>query len=317
MEIDIGIVGAGIMGRNHARVCSTVKGVKLAGVCDICAEKSRQLAEKYGTICYTDYKDLTGNVNAVVIAVQTGYHYEIARFFLENNVHVLLEKPVTSTVQQAMELTALAENKKLKLAVGHVERFNSAYRVLKEILKNEEIITIEINRMSNWDDRVTDIDVVLDLMIHDMDLVTDLAGHNIKQMYSLGKRVKDNSRFFDYDTVLLEFENGIIGKLTASRITEQKIREIKINAVRKYIVVDLLKKDIDIFSRTRFEEMSKGGPVYLQENIIEKVSIPGSESLYDEICDFRDSILFDRKPEVTGADGTRALDNVLRVLKGT
>jgi virulence factor len=162
--------------------------------------------------------------------------------------------------------------------------------------------------MSPWDDHVIDTDVVMDLMIHDIDLITDLVGCDISTVYNSGRKLKNNSGFFDYYTAILEFKNGVIGKLTASRVTEQKIREIKVTAEKKYFEADLLKKELSIYSRIRFENL--GDCLYKQENIIEKVNVPYNEPLYDEICDFRNCILKDTKPLVSGEDGLRALSNI-------
>ena len=314
MSIDIGIIGTGNMGRNHARVCSMIKDLNFIGVCDINEEKARNISQLFKVEYFTDYKRMLDKVDAVVIAVQTVYHYDIARFFLENGVHVLVEKPIASDIYQAKELVNTAEKNFLKLAVGHIERFNSAYRILKNATRNENIFAVEINRMSPWDDRVTDIDVVMDLMIHDIDLITDLIGCNISTVHNSGRKIKNASGFFDYYTSILEFENKVIGKLTASRVTEQKIREIKVTAEKKYFEADLLRKELNIYSRTRFENLEDSKCLYKQENNIEKVNIPYNEPLYDEICDFRNSILNDTKPLVSGEDGLRALTNIISIM---
>ena len=312
--IEIGIVGAGNMGKNHARICSMVKDLNLAGICDLDEEKARQTAQRFHTGYFNDYRKMPDKVNAVIIAAQTAYHFELAKFFLEKGVHVLVEKPITPDVEQARALVGIASRKGLKLAVGHVERFNSAYRILKNATRNENIFAVEINRMSPWDDRVTDVDVVMDLMVHDIDLAVDLVGCNIKSNLSSGKKIKNASGFYDYYTAILEFENGVLGKLTASRVTEQKIREIKVTAEKKYFEADLLRKELSIYSRTRFEDLDGAQSLYKQENIIERVNVPNNEPLYDEITDFRDSIIKDAAPLVPGEDGLRALSNILHIM---
>ena len=314
MEVDIGIIGLGHMGKNHARVCSMVKNIKLAGVTDIIPQRAKQISSQFEVKAYNNYHEMLGKVNAVIIATQTAYHYEITKFFLKNGVHVLVEKPITINIEHAIELMNISKENNLKLAVGHIERFNPAYRVLKNILKNEKLITVEINRMSHWEERVKDIDVVMDLMIHDIDLITDLIGEDVINIFSIGRKVIAGSNYLDYVTAILKFPCGIFGKLTASRITEQKIREIKINAVNKYYHVDLLKKDFNIYSRTKLTESNISNPTYIQENIVEKVHIPNSEALYDEICDFRDSILFDKELIVPGEDGVKALSTVTNII---
>ncbi|MFQ6671836.1 MAG: Gfo/Idh/MocA family protein, partial [Candidatus Tectimicrobiota bacterium] len=237
-----GVVGVGHMGRYHIAVYSELADVELVGVVDINEERAHQLAAQYNTTSYTDYRALFGRVDVVSIAVPTSLHYAVAKDFLRQGTHVLLEKPITKDLDQAHELFAIAEEHDVVLHIGHVERFNGAVQELKKIV--EEPILIEARRLGPFQPRVEDDGVVLDLMIHDIDIVMNLVAQPIAHIAAQGVSVF--SPHEDVANVQLTFEGGCVATLTASRATQHKVRTMAVTQQDAYIFLDFTDQDIHI-----------------------------------------------------------------------
>src|SRR3989344_5564976 len=213
-KLRVGVVGIGHLGSRHLKVYSEMRGqVDLIGVCDIQKERTLKLAEHYHVPFYEDYRQLPGKVDAVNICVPTLLHHEVARFFLQNDAHVFIEKPITSNIEQAQELIDLAKQKKRKLQVGHIERFNAAFQSIKHFTHNP--LFIECHRLNKFPNRSLDIGVVMDLMIHDIDIILGLNSAPIKSIHAVGIQVLTSME--DIASVRLIFENGCVCNLTASR----------------------------------------------------------------------------------------------------
>ncbi|MBI4335053.1 MAG: Gfo/Idh/MocA family oxidoreductase, partial [Candidatus Omnitrophica bacterium] len=235
--VKVAVVGVGHLGSIHARIYSQLKGVELAGICDIDEARARKIAREFHTACFSDYRGLIGKVDAASIAVPTELHHEISKRMLESDVDLLIEKPVTKTIQEADELLKIAKEKNLILQVGHVERFNSAFMAVEKIINSP--IFIECHRLGPYKQRSIDIGVVLDLMIHDIDIILGLVKDEIREVEAIGASVLSDNE--DIANVRLKFKNGAICNLTASRITNKTMRKIRVFQKDAYISLDYFK----------------------------------------------------------------------------
>ena len=269
-KVRAGVVGVGHMGRYHVGVYSEIPNVKLVGVSDLNETRGREIAEKYNTIFYKDYKELFNKADVISIAVPTSHHYKTTKDFLMAGIHVLVEKPMTKSIKEAMEMFEIADKKGLTLHVGHVERFNGAVHELKKIVDNP--LFIECRRLGPYDSRIQDDGVVVDLMIHDIDIILSLVNSKVKRLNVVG-----NSIFSDKDdlcNVQMEFENGCIANITASRVTQHKIRTLAITQKDKYIFLDYSNQDIHIHRQASSEHfLTKKELRYKQESFTERIFV--------------------------------------------
>ena len=290
-KVKTAVIGTGHLGKFHARVLSELPQSDFKFVVDIDEKTGREFAEKYNAEFVKDFKEIVGKVEAVVIATPTILHYEIAKFFLENNVHVLVEKPITDKVEQGEELTALAEKNNLKFQVGHIERFNPAFVSLKKNCKGAQFI--KTSRLSPFTGRSVDIDVVLDLMIHDIDLVLNLANSKVKRITVKGSKVLTEKT--DIGFALIEFENGCIAELSVSRVSEDRDRSIKVFDNTAYYSANLNNRSLK--------------KVYYKGNEIvsEEVEVINKDQLEAEDGVFLNAIINNTDVPVSGEDGVKAL----------
>lgn len=306
--LKIGVLGVGRMGQRHCRVCANLRRAHLAGVYDANAAQGRQVAQQYDTTAYANVEALLAAVDAVTIATPTPSHFDLAQRCLERGKHVLIEKPIAETLAQARALTGAAEASGLVVQVGHIERFNTAYMELKNVLETMTPLALNFRRLSASAGSNTDVDVVLDLMIHDANLVLDLFGEWPAQIATYGLRVFTDT--VDHAVAQLVFPGGQLVSLTASRITEHKVRSIEITAHEAYIECDLLNKSLLAHRQTIGEYLNHNGRgvKYRQESVVERIQIPMFESLFLELQHFVDCIL-DGKPSLVSArDGLQALE---------
>ena len=304
--VRIGIIGAGVMGERHCRVCANLPHVELAGVSDLNPERGRQVAESYETTYFGDHRALLSEVDAVTIAVSTSAHHQVAAECLERGLHVMVEKPIAETVAQAQDLVALAERQGLILQVGHIERFNPAYQELKHVTEDLELISVNVRRLSPFDTSNTDVDVIRDLMIHDLDLVRNLVGTELTEIVAWGRSI--HSGAIDHAVANLCFEQGPIVTLFASRVTEQKVRSIEVTADKAYVETDLLNKTVLVHRRT-FPQYLDNHHItkYRQESIIERIHVPMFEPLMLELRHFCNCVRLNQPSDVSGVDGLLAL----------
>lgn len=313
MKVRTGIVGTGNMGANHLRIYKKLShACELIGIFDTDAARCGCLQDAYDVQCFSGCEELLENVDAVSIVVPTAAHYETAKKALLRGVHVLLEKPITEQVEQGLELVRLAKARGLVLQIGHIERFNPAVEVLPEIIKDKRIIALDFKRMSPFDPRVSDIDVVQDLMIHDIYVLQYLLPEKIERIEAFGTAPRSGDRD-DYAVACMELENGIIANFTASRVTEQKIRALCITAAEAYIDLDYNERKIIVVRSTHAGYETGSVPSYRQESIIEKVFVPNHEPLTKEIESFITCVANRQKPEIDGAAGVEALKIVKMV----
>ena len=304
-KIRAGVIGVGYLGRFHAQKYQAIEGAELIGVADTDAERARQVADECGCLHFTDYRDLLSQVEAVSIAVPTSIHYQIARAALSTGVDVLLEKPMTVTLEEADELISQAENSKLVLQVGHLERFNPAVLAMKPFLTTP--VFIETNRISTFKRRGVDVDVVLDLMIHDIDIVLTIINSPLKTIHTVGAPVVTDTT--DIANARLIFENGATANITVSRVSLTNVRKMRVFQPGSYINVDFANKKI-MTIELQDEHLDSGMPKHSKE----VKSFAGEDALLNEISHFIGHVRNRTRPDVSGVEGRRALEVVMQVM---
>jgi predicted dehydrogenase len=299
----VGVVGVGHLGRHHARILASLPGVSLTAVADINAERAAEVAGQYATAARTDWRELLDTVDAVTIAAPTAVHAQIAEAFLTRNIHVLVEKPMTAGMAEANRLLAVAQDRAVTLAVGHTERFNPAIEHVRPLLHAPRFI--EVHRLGTFPERSLDIDVVFDLMIHDLDLVLDIVGDEVTAVEAVGVPVLTPR--VDIANVRLRFANGCIANLTASRISRERVRKIRLFQRDAYVSVDYAAQEVEVY---RLVTQAGTMPAIAGG----KVAVPHEEPLRRELEDFIDAIRSQRQPRVTGEQGRAALALAERVV---
>ncbi|NEQ04771.1 MAG: Gfo/Idh/MocA family oxidoreductase [Moorea sp. SIO1G6] len=305
--IKIGVIGVGNMGQHHARVLSLLKDVEIVGVADINVERGLNIASKYRVRFFEDYHDLLPYVEAVCIAVPTRLHHQVGMTCLQAGVHILIEKPIAASIAEAESLVNAAADSQCILQVGHIERFNPAFQELSKVLKTEQLLAVEAHRMSPYSDRANDVSVVLDLMIHDIDLLLELVASPVTRLTASGSRASD-SGYLDYVTATLGFANGIVGTVTASKVTHRKIRRIAAHCKNSLTEADFLNNEILIHRQTTANYMTDYGQVlYRQDGLIEKVYTSNIEPLHAELEHFVNCVRGGNQPSVGGEQALKAL----------
>lgn len=313
-RIRVGVIGVGVMGERHCRVYSSLRHVDLMGVADLNVDRGRAVAANYETRYFEDYRQLLAEVDAVSIATTTPTHFELAMDVLEHGVHVLIEKPLTETLAQGERLVSEAERSGKILQVGHIERFNPAYMELKNVIEGMRLVAINVQRLSSFDASNTDVDVIRDLMIHDLDLIADLLGHNFEGLTAWGRSISTDVT--DHAVANLSFRDGPIVTLTASRITEQKVRSMEVIADGTYVEVNLLGKSLMMHRRTFPQYVDDSQPTkYRQESVIECIHVPMVEPLLLELRHFVECVSNGTPSSVPGQDGLYALQLAHRVVE--
>ena len=304
--VRIGVVGAGVMGERHCRVCSNLRRVELVGVADLDEQRGRQVADRYESAYFSDYVDLLSEVDAVSIAASTPAHYAITTECLERDVHVMVEKPISETVEEAQRMVQLATERGLVLQVGHIERFNPAFIELKHVTEGMSLIGVTMRRLSPFDTSNVDVDVIRDLMIHDLDLAVDLVGAELSGVTARGRSISTGQ--LDHAVANLSFRDGPIVTLFASRVTEQKVRAIEVIAEGAYVEADLLRKSVLVHRRTFPQYLDNHQTTkYRQESVMERIHVPMSEPLMLELRHFVDCVREGCSSQVPGSEGLRAL----------
>lgn len=304
--IRVGVIGVGNMGQHHVRVLSSMKDVELIGVADIDIERGLETASKYKVRFFDDYSELIPHVDAVCIAVPTRMHYAVGISCLLAGVHVLIEKPIAASISEAESLVNAAAESQCILQVGHIERFNPVFQELSKVLKTEKVLALEAHRMSPYSNRANDVSVVLDLMIHDIDLLLDLAASPVVKLTANGTRNPD-STYLDYVTANLGFANGVVATLTASKVTHRKIRCISAHSQNSLTEADFLKNEILIHRHTANSTTNYPQGLYKQDGLIEKVYTSNIEPLRAELDHFVNCVRGGNQPSVGGEQALKAL----------
>jgi predicted dehydrogenase len=302
-----GVIGVGAMGQNHARVYRELAETELYGLYDADEEHASQVANDYGTRVLS-MAALLESVDVVSVAVPTQYHYETVRECIDAGVDVLVEKPFVDDPAKGRKLIQFAEDRGVTLQVGHIERFNPATRKLMEIVADLDIIAANIRRLSPPLERDIDDSAVMDLMIHDVDIITALIDEEVTAVEAMGA---DDVR---YAAANLQFESGVVGQLTASRVTQEKERVLTISAKECRVKVDFIDQSIQIHRQSLPEYVEENGDVtYHHENVVETVRVEKREPLKNELAAFVEAAIAGTEPVVTGEDGLRALELTRRI----
>jgi predicted dehydrogenase len=239
------VVGVGYLGRFHAQKYKAIEEAELVGVCDASPERAKEVAAELAVKAFSDYRELVGKVDAVTVASTTRTHFEIAKFFLDNGIHVNVEKPMTVTIEEAQILVDTAKKNNLKLQVGHVERFNPALKSAQEKLGVP--LFIECHRLAPFKPRGVDVDVVLDLMIHDLDVILSLVKSPVKSVAAVGAPVL--TKFVDIANARLEFESGTVANVTASRVSQSATRKFRVFQHDQYLSIDFGTGELNLTSK--------------------------------------------------------------------
>lgn len=303
--VPVGVIGVGNMGQHHARVFSLMKDVQVVGVADINVERGLDVASRHRVHFYEDYRDLLPHVAAVAIAVPTVLHHEVGITCLEAGVHVLIEKPIAASIAEAESLVNRAADCNCILQVGHIERFSPVFQKLGQVLQSEEPLAFEAHRLSPYSDRASDVSVVFDLMIHDIDLLLELIPSPVTQITASGNRASKLG-YLDYVTATLTFANGAIATLTASKVTHRKVRKIAVHCKNALVEADFLHNEISIY-RQGSSSSDYGQVSYQRDCLIEKVHIEPIDKLHAELEHFINCVRGGSQPSVGGEQALKAL----------
>ena len=293
----VGVIGVGHLGSRHAEIYAGMAGVTLVAVCDRLPERAQELAQRLRCQAVTDYRQLIGQIDAASLAVPTSLHGAIGKALLSHGIHLLIEKPISRTLAQADALLRAARRTGTTLQIGHVERFNAAIRAAMERLTHPRFI--EVHRLSPYPFRGTDVSVVLDVMIHDLDLILAAVPSRLKRVSAVGVSVL--SRTEDLANARLEFASGCVANLTASRISDESVRRFRVFQEDCYLSID---------SKAQAVEMARKA-----HGTIERVNLPVNQRppLQDELAAFVRAVVSKRPAAVTGEDGRAALALALRI----
>jgi len=302
-KIRVAVIGAGKMGTHHARALSKLPDVELVGVCDTNVWKAQLAAWQSNTVAVRDYKDVLQRVDAVIVAVPTPLHYEVGKAVLGAGAHCLIEKPLASSVEEAKELLTLSEAKEVILQVGHIERFNPAVLEAVKHIRDPRYITVE--RLGPYDPRMSHIGVVMDLMIHDLDILLTLVGSEVESIEALGANLLSGHE--DIANVRVRFKTGCVADLTASRISLTKSRKLRAFQKDSYISLD--------YGNTALKVYRKKSAVIKSLKDVEYLSpkLSSSDPLRAEHQHFLDCIRHNRKPWPSGERGVEALKLALQI----
>jgi predicted dehydrogenase len=299
--VRIGVIGVGHLGQHHARLLASMDGVELVGICDINRARADEIGAKFGAPAFSDSRELLGRVDAVTVAVPTVAHLDVGLPFLEAGIATLIEKPIAASVADADRLVEAAERGGAMLATGHTERFNPAVAAALPMISEPRFI--EIHRLGTFPERSLDIDVIFDLMIHDLDLLLSVVRSEVTGIEAVGVNVLTPKA--DIANARLRFASGCIANVTASRISRERVRKARFFQNDAYVSIDYAAQELEVF------RLVKNGP----RPIIHggKVDVANEEPLRRELADFVEAVRSGRKPGVTGRDGRLALELATRV----
>jgi predicted dehydrogenase len=290
-QVRVGIIGVGYLGTQHARILSYLEEAELKGVADVDFKKAVEIGNRHGVAYYQNYEEMMDEVDAAIVATPTSEHFAISQNLLRNGKAVLVEKPITETVEQAEQLVKEARASGLVFQVGHLERFNPAVEAVETMIREPRFI--EVQRLGSFSARSLDIDVVLDLMIHDLDIIMALINDEVSVIRASGIHVL--SEKVDIANARLEFKGGCVATLTASRVHQGKVRKLRIFEPTVYYSIDYIDQEVVVF------------PLDRRQTNIKTLRIQKEEPLKKELRSFLDCIRLGKSSKVTGEEGLRAL----------
>lgn len=302
-KLRLAVIGTGAFGRNHVRVLKEMADVDLVGICDTDADRAAAVASEYHCGLFAHLDAVAGQVDAAIVATPTTTHAEVAAQLLAAGVDVLIEKPIASSAEEGRSLSDLADRKGRILQVGHLERFNPAVEALAQAVTTP--LFFEIHRLSEFSPRSLDVDVVLDLMIHDLDIVLALTKEDPEEIRAAGISVL--SPKVDIANVRLAFRSGCVANLTASRISTERVRKLRLFQPGQYLSLDYKRQDVSVFSVAATGGRSATGAGGVPEIGFHSLPIAKSEPLLQELRNFVGAVRTREKPRVDGRDATKAL----------
>ncbi|MBC8177869.1 MAG: Gfo/Idh/MocA family oxidoreductase [Desulfobacteraceae bacterium] len=305
-KLKVAVIGVGHLGEYHVQKYKGLPGVELVGVADVDGDRVNEIAQRYDTKAYGDHRDILDRVDAVSLAVTTEMHFEVAKDILQRGIHMLIEKPITYDLREADTLISMARQQDLVLQVGLIERFNPAIVKMERMLNNP--VFIESHRMNLFTKRGLDVDVVLDLMIHDLDIILHIVPSEVKEIHAVGMPVITDKT--DIANVRLIFENGTAANLTASRVSGKMLRKIRVFQPDAYISADCGKRQLTVISL----DSEKKDPDDFPQVSTSKEEYSETDPLNDEISSFISAVANGSDPVVTGEDGRNALKVALNII---
>ena len=311
-KLSIGVIGVGHLGKLHSKMFNEISNCNFVGVFDSNQDQAKSVADEFGVKSFESIDELLSNVKAVSVAATTTAHYEVAKKCFEKNIHVFVEKPITAAIEEGEELVKLAKEKNLKFQVGHIERFNPGLLSLESFISDP--MFIQSDRLAQFNPRGTDVAVVLDLMIHDIDIILSFIKSNVKQIDANGVAVVSNH--IDIANARIQFENGAVANVTASRISQKKMRKMRLFQKDHYISLDFVTGVSEVYRLQPLDEPALPNSISFGEIgvgerkkrlIYEQPESKEVNALNYELQLFVDSVLYDKKIIVSGEDGLRAL----------
>jgi len=299
----VGVIGVGAMGLNHARVYSRIENANLLAISDLMKDKADEVAATYNATSYKDYKEVLEipEIDAVSVCVPTTHHHQVVMDAIEYDKHVLVEKPIAFTLKEAREMVKAAKKSDLKLATGHVERFNPVVQEAKALIQDGAIgnvVSTSAKRVGPFPPRIKDVGVTVDLAIHDLDVMYYLLDDPIKEVYANMGSILEKCEYEDHAEIMTKFSSGIIGMLEVNWLTPYKKRKLEITGVDGIISLDYIDQTVDVYGK-----------------FTQKIGVEQKEPLKEELSSFLHSIINDETPAITGEDGIYALKGVLAAME--
>jgi predicted dehydrogenase len=318
-KLKVGVIGVGHLGKLHAKMFKSIDSCELVGIYDINEELANAVGKEFNVNVFLNEEDILKSVDAVSIAVTTSAHYEVANKFLSHGIHCFIEKPITATIEEAEKLVKLASGKKINLQVGHIERFNPGLVSLEKYLTDP--VFVQTDRLSQFNPRGTDVAVVLDLMIHDIDVILSIIKSKVRNIHANGVAVVSDN--IDIANARIEFENGAVANVTASRISQKKMRKMRIFQRDTYISLDFISGTSEMYRLLPVEENESAGVSFgeiglgdkKKKLIYEQPEAKEINALQYELELFVNSVLNKTRPVVSGEDGLNALKVANEIIK--
>lgn len=317
-NIKVAVIGAGMMGKNHMKTYKSLNGVELVGVYDIFPEAAKAAAETFGIRTFSSMEEVAENVNAVSVVTTSVTHADVGEFFLNKGIHCMMEKPLACTEEECQRLISAAAKNNVVLLVGHIERFNPAVEQMGKLLSDtSKIRSLTAQRMSAASGRITDVDVSMDLMIHDVEVIQSLVKSPVVNIQAASVKTKESPMGKDYITALLEFENGATANITASRITQARVRTLTVTTDTNYIDMDFINQSINVHSQGRMPYVNPENiPEWMNYGLkgsVEQLFIPTNQPLSAELNHFLSCVRGEATPRITGQNALDALRVIWKI----
>ncbi len=317
-NIKVAVIGAGMMGKNHMKTYKSLNDVELVGVYDIFPEAAKAAAETFGIRAFSSMEEVAENVNAVSVVTTSVTHADVGEFFLNKGIHCMMEKPLACTEEECQRLISAAAKNNVVLLVGHIERFNPAVEQMGKLLSDtSKIRSLTAQRMSAASGRITDVDVSMDLMIHDVEVIQSLVKSPVVNIQAASVKTKESPMGKDYITALLEFENGATANITASRITQARVRTLTVTTDTNYIDMDFINQSINVHSQGRMPYVNPENiPEWMNYGLkgsVEQLFIPTNQPLSAELNHFLSCVRGEATPRITGQNALDALRVIWKI----